>query len=81
VNIMTLVLPNQDAAIDQLLAEIEFDALTLASVALATERAARFGDDVQALRSSINIARITTLEMIRAFNKIEAHTMLMGGAK
>ena len=69
-----------DDDIDQLLAEIEYDALTLASVALATERAARFGDDFPALRSAINVARITVIEMARAFNKLEAHTASGGAA-
>ena len=72
--------PDSDAQLDDLLAKIEYDALTLASIALGAEREARFADDIPALRSSINIARLTVIEMVRAFKRIEAHTASGGAA-
>jgi hypothetical protein len=88
VNIMTLVASNKvddieadhDAQLDDLLAKIEYDALTLASIALGAEREARFANDIPALRSAINVARLTVIEMARAFNKLEAHTASGGAA-
>jgi hypothetical protein len=61
-----------DLQIYALLAGIEYDALTLASIAIGAEREARFGDDIPALRSAINTARLTVIAMVQAFNKLEA---------
>ena len=66
--------PDPDAQIDDLLASIEYDALLLASIALSVEREARFGDDIPALRSAINTARLVIIKMAQAFNRIEALT-------
>jgi hypothetical protein len=69
---LALADPNPDERIDKLLAAVEYDALLLASTALAAEREARFGDNIPALRDSVKTARLVVIRMLKALSEIEA---------